>query len=138
MWSVWSRLLESCWDLLDDTFMVNFYVCSLCACEDVYSLTVEWNILYMSIRWRLLIVWLDSTFLLSFQLLWIILKIPTMFVDLSITPWNSDNFHIFGTVKRWWYIENFLPLWQTKIFIIYVVNFFIFNAFYIKACFVWY
>lgn len=80
-------LYESdCWKAVENCFMtqfmVNFYEYFLFACEDVYSLTIEWSIPYTSTRSRLLIVWLNSTFL-----------------SLTITVKNIKNsYHVCGLI----------------------------------------
>lgn len=68
--------------------------------KNEYSAVVGWSVLYISIRFYCLFLWLSSSVhLLIFCLVvlsyaeWGVLKFPNIIVDLSVSPFRCANFH---------------------------------------------
>lgn len=67
--------------------------------KNEYSAVVGWSVLYISIRFYCLFLWLSSSVhLLIFCLVvlsyaeWGVLKFPNITVDLSVSPFHCANF----------------------------------------------
>ena len=68
--------------------------------KNEYSAVVGWSVLYISIRFYCLFLWLSSSIhLLIFCLVvlsyaeWGVLKFPNIIVDLSVSPFHCADFH---------------------------------------------